>query len=115
MRTFAGSLRPYQKAALKWFIDAYDNSFGCILSDDEKLGKKVEVLSFLAFLEENRRVNGPHLIVTDEAASWSTALERFLPNAKVFEFSDQKDKVRMKFMIFNVFLLGFTRLQHLFG
>lgn len=86
-----GALRPYQNSALRWFIDTYNNSFGCILSDDVGLGNKVQVLAFLAYLEECRKVVGPHLIVTDEPSTWAAAIEHFLPHATFMEFRGQCD------------------------
>jgi hypothetical protein len=69
----------------------------------------------LAYLEEHRRVVGPHLIVTDKAANWSIAMERFLPHAKVFEFADQKDSVCHRDGLKEYFCLDFARLQYLLG
>lgn len=73
------------------------------MADEPKLGKRVQLLALLAHLEEHRRVVGPHLIVTDEAANWSIALERFLPHVNVFEFTDQKDNVRLFQKIVKIF------------
>jgi SNF2 family DNA or RNA helicase len=86
-----GTLRPYQKSALNWFIQAYDNSFGCILADDAKLGKKVQSLAFLAYLEEFSKINGPHLIVTDKSSNWIAAIERFLPYTTCVEYGEKID------------------------
>ncbi|KAI6176431.1 Helicase SRCAP [Aphelenchoides bicaudatus] len=97
--TFAAHYVPYQLVALKWLLNSFDNSFGCILTDEKGLGKKVQILAFLAFLEDFRRVTGPHLIVTDEKANWSIALERFLPHANVLEFTDQKEDMLHSFNI----------------
>lgn len=90
---FAGVLRPYQRVGVRWLLGAYENSFGCILGDESKLGKKVQVMAFLAYLEEHRRTSGPHLIVTDDVSSWRFALERFLPHTVVMEFGKEENSL----------------------
>ena len=49
---------------MQWLISNYDCGLGGILGDEMGLGKTVQTLAFLSFLKHERKLSGPHLIVT---------------------------------------------------
>eukprot|EP01035_Chromulina_nebulosa_P018787 gene18787-24554_t len=57
------TMRDYQIYGLSWLVDRYDKAIHCILADEMGLGKTLQTIAFLAYLKENRRLHGPHLVV----------------------------------------------------
>ena len=51
--TIKATLRPYQEKGVKWLIELYQNGYGACLADDMGLGKTIQVLSYLATIQEN--------------------------------------------------------------
>lgn len=63
----------------------YDHHVNAILADDVGLGKSLEIISFIAFLKEQRRVSGPHLITMPVTVitTWNDEFEKWDPDARV--------------------------------
>ncbi|THH30785.1 hypothetical protein EUX98_g3404 [Antrodiella citrinella] len=55
-------LKDYQLLGINWLNLLYRRGYSCILADEMGLGKTVQVISFLAHLQE-RGNKGPHLVV----------------------------------------------------
>ncbi|NHM02257.1 DEAD/DEAH box helicase [Flavobacterium difficile] len=51
--TIKATLRPYQEKGVNWLIELYQNGYGACLADDMGLGKTIQVLSYLATIQEN--------------------------------------------------------------
>jgi len=77
-------LRDYQLIGVNWLLAMYDLRAGCILADELALGKKVQVIAYMAQLSSCQNVWGPHLVVTLTGClpAWSLEFERWFPSAK---------------------------------
>ncbi len=85
------TLRPYQKEGVNWLTFLYQHRFGACLADDMGLGKTLQVISFLAALQEKKiqslssKSTGPHLIVVPPSLvfNWENEFARFYPEMKI--------------------------------
>ena len=77
-------LRDYQLIGINWLLAMYDLRAGCILADELALGKKVQVIGYMAQLASSQHVWGPHLIVTPTGClpSWRAEFERWFSSSK---------------------------------
>jgi len=89
--TLHALLRPYQKLGFQWLVWLYQHGFGGILADDMGLGKTVQVIAFLAYLEQQATTQ-PSLIVvpTSLVYNWEQELKRFAPHLKVYTYTGNK-------------------------
>ena len=89
-RTFAGTLRGYQREGLGWLIFLHRFGFGGCLADDMGLGKTVMVLALLAARQAERTGDErrPSLVVAPRSVvfNWRQEAERFTPNLRVLEY-----------------------------
>ncbi|EGN99884.1 hypothetical protein SERLA73DRAFT_106751 [Serpula lacrymans var. lacrymans S7.3] len=88
------SLRPeYQLLGVNWLYLLYRKQLSCILADEMgmfirflfiRLGKTIQVISFLAYLKERGAV-GPHLIIVPSSTleNWCREFARFAPSISV--------------------------------
>jgi superfamily II DNA or RNA helicase len=88
-RSFAGTLRDYQRDALGWFAFLKRFGFGGCLADDMGLGKTVMLLAWLDRLRSRRELNGPSLVVVPRSVifNWIAEASRFAPDLRVLDFS----------------------------
>jgi len=72
-------LRPYQLEGLQWLIKCWISKHGSILADEMGLGKTIQVLAFLAYLNENVGWKGPHIITvrTNCFKQWCDEIEKW--------------------------------------
>jgi len=77
-------LRDYQVEGISWINFLYEYGFNGILADDMGLGKTIQVLSFLQYLKENKKLNKPSLIVipTTLISNWEREIQKFTPDLK---------------------------------
>jgi hypothetical protein len=77
--SFAGELRPYQKAGLGWLVRMRALGLGTLLADDMGLGKTVQLIAYL--LDRRDDDARPALIVcpTSVLGNWQRELHRFAP------------------------------------
>ena len=80
----ARPLRDYQLIVVNWLLAMFDLRGGCILADEAALGKKVQVIGYMAELASDQNVWGPHLVVTLTGClpAWSSEFERWFPSSK---------------------------------
>jgi SWI/SNF-related matrix-associated actin-dependent regulator of chromatin subfamily A member 5 len=66
-------------------ISVYDRKINAILADDMGLGKTIQVIAMIAFLKEQRDVDGPHLIVAPLSTifNWEREFKKWLPQVSV--------------------------------
>ena len=78
-------LHSYQLKGLSWLVQMYDHHMNALLADEVGLGKTLQLISFFAYLKENRHINGPHLVVVPNAVmvTWKTEFEKYFPSAKL--------------------------------
>jgi superfamily II DNA or RNA helicase len=80
---FKGTLRPYQRAGVRWLYLLYRLGLGACLADDMGLGKTIQVLSLLLVLKrEDRGAPRASLLVAPASllANWAAEIARFTPN-----------------------------------
>lgn len=77
-------LRDYQLIGVNWLLAMYDLRAGCILADESALGKKVQVIGYMAQQASCQSVWGPHLVVTLTGCmpAWNSEFERWFPSSK---------------------------------
>jgi superfamily II DNA or RNA helicase len=80
-----GTLRPYQKAGLKWLQFLAEFGFGGILADDMGLGKTIQAIALLAHLAE-RGIEGPYLVIAPVStiSNWVREIQRFAPGISAY-------------------------------
>ncbi len=88
-RSFAGTLRDYQRDALGWFAFLRRFGFGGCLADDMGLGKTVMVLAWLDRLRSRREAKGPSIVVVPRSVvfNWIEEASRFAPDLRVLDLS----------------------------
>ncbi|KAJ0987174.1 hypothetical protein J5N97_005530 [Dioscorea zingiberensis] len=77
-----GELRPYQLEGLQWMLSLFNNNLNGILADEMGLGKTIQTIALIAYLMENKGVNGPHLIVAPKAVlpNWLSEFSTWAPS-----------------------------------
>lgn len=77
-----GEMRPYQIKGVNFLIHHFDHGIGCILADEMGLGKTLQTLAFLAYLKNERKLAGPHLIVVplSTAHNWMREMQKWTPS-----------------------------------
>ena len=79
------TLRPYQKAGVRWLQLLTRLGLGACLADDMGLGKTIQILSLLLVLKEQKAgVRKPSLLVVPASllANWWAEIARFSPTLK---------------------------------
>jgi non-specific serine/threonine protein kinase len=78
------TLRPYQRAGVRWLWSLHELGLGACLADDMGLGKTLQVLGLL-LLRKRARATGPALLVVPASlvANWMAEAERFTPSLQL--------------------------------
>ncbi|HTF90198.1 MAG TPA: SNF2-related protein [Planctomycetota bacterium] len=81
--TFAGELRPYQRAGLGWLAFLSEIGLGGCLADDMGLGKTIQVLALI--LRRKPQARGPTLVVAPKTLlfNWERETQRFAPSLRI--------------------------------
>lgn len=92
-RSLTADLKPHQIDGFEWLHRNYvGGRSGCLLADDMGLGKTLQMLTFIAWVLENRetvlrsgrRLDGPVLVIAPvillENATWAGDMARFFAN-----------------------------------
>lgn len=58
-----GSVRDYQAEGIAWMLSSYINKRGGILADEMGLGKTLQTVSFVNYLKNTLKKDGPYLII----------------------------------------------------
>ncbi|KAI4136856.1 MAG: hypothetical protein LQ341_005407, partial [Variospora aurantia] len=79
-----GKMREYQLEGLTWLSCLYEVGLNGILADEMGLGKTVQLISFLAFLREQRTF-GPFLVLgpLSTVTNWVSEFKRWAPKIPV--------------------------------
>jgi SNF2 family DNA or RNA helicase len=74
-------LHTHQVEGVSWLVHLFDHHVNAILADEVGLGKTLQIIAFLAFLKEQRRIPGPHLIAMPGSvlATWKDEFAKWLP------------------------------------
>ncbi|KAH8080258.1 SNF2 family N-terminal domain-containing protein [Cristinia sonorae] len=86
-------LKEYQLVGINWLNLLYRSEYSCILADEMGLGKTVQVISFLAHLQQ-RGSKGPHLVVVPSSTleNWVREFTRFAPNISIQTYYAGKEE-----------------------
>lgn len=89
-----GELRPYQLEGLQWMLSLFNNNLNGILADEMGLGKTIQTISLIAYLKENKGVNGPHLIVAPKAVlpNWMNEFHTWAPSIVAVLYDGRLDE-----------------------
>ena len=92
--SITGQMRKYQLEGLNWMIKLYDCGVSGILADEMGLGKTLQSISLLAYLQQVRRVRGPHLVLTplSTLGNWQREFTRWAPELRVLRFHGLKEE-----------------------
>ncbi|XP_056601144.1 probable global transcription activator SNF2L2 isoform X1 [Triplophysa dalaica] len=77
-----GTLKHYQVQGLEWMVSLYNNNLNGILADEMGLGKTIQTIALLTYLMENKRLNGPYLIIVplSTLSNWVYELDKWSPS-----------------------------------
>ncbi|KAF0993275.1 hypothetical protein HZS_5546, partial [Henneguya salminicola] len=83
-----GQLKEYQLKGLEWMVSLYNNKLNGILADEMGLGKTIQTIALFAYLMENKRVHGPHIVVVplSTMSNWSIELQKWCPKLDVVSY-----------------------------
>lgn len=89
-----GLMKDYQIAGLNWLIKLYDCGINGILADQMGLGKTLQTISFLCYLKEVRKVEGPHIIIVPKSTltNWVNEFNKWVPSLKVVTLHGNKEE-----------------------
>jgi SNF2 family DNA or RNA helicase len=94
LRGMTSTLRPYQRIGVEWILFLHENGLGGLLCDDMGLGKTHQIMAFMVFLKEHRRVKRPFLVVcpTTVLSHWDNKIREHAPALKTeFYYGGQRD------------------------
>ncbi len=94
LRGMTSTLRPYQRIGVEWIMFLHENGLGGLLCDDMGLGKTHQIMAFMVFLKEHRRVKRPFLVVcpTTVLSHWDNKIREHAPALKTeFYYGGQRD------------------------
>lgn len=82
------TLRPYQHDAVAWLSSLYRSGLGGLLGDEMGLGKTLMVLTHLAKLLENHKIQAPALVVcpTSVMDVWQSEAKIHIPTLRVMKW-----------------------------
>ncbi|KAK9840665.1 hypothetical protein WJX81_008358 [Elliptochloris bilobata] len=96
-----GEMREYQVEGLRWMVSRLgDSGVNAILADEMGLGKTLQTISFLSYMQTERGVGGPSLVVVPLSVlpSWMAEFKRWAPNMRVVRFhcNDVQERLRLR-------------------
>ncbi|XP_061423760.1 transcription activator BRG1-like isoform X1 [Lethenteron reissneri] len=106
-----GSLKMYQVQGLEWMVSLYNNNLNGILADEMGLGKTIQTIGLITYLMENKRLNGPYLIIVplSTLSNWVIEFDKWAPSVVKISYKGSP-AARRAFMVqlrsgkFNVLL-----------
>ncbi|XP_061606190.1 SWI/SNF related, matrix associated, actin dependent regulator of chromatin, subfamily a, member 4a isoform X3 [Phyllopteryx taeniolatus] len=77
-----GQLKQYQIKGLEWLVSLYNNNLNGILADEMGLGKTIQTIALITYLMENKRINGPFLIIVplSTLSNWVYEFDKWAPS-----------------------------------
>ncbi|CAL8273596.1 unnamed protein product [Gadus morhua 'NCC'] len=83
-----GQLKQYQVKGLEWLVSLYNNNLNGILADEMGLGKTIQTIALITYLMENKRLNGPYLIIVplSTLSNWVCEFDKWAPTVVKVSF-----------------------------
>ncbi|XP_031623393.1 ATP-dependent helicase brm isoform X3 [Contarinia nasturtii] len=83
-----GTLKEYQVKGLEWLVSLYNNNLNGILADEMGLGKTIQTISLVTYLMEEKKVNGPFLVIVplSTLSNWVLEFEKWAPSVVVVSY-----------------------------
>ncbi|KAI9258084.1 SNF2 family N-terminal domain-containing protein [Phascolomyces articulosus] len=77
-----GTLKDYQIKGLQWMVSLFNNHLNGILADEMGLGKTIQTISLITYLIEQKRQNGPFLIIVplSTLTNWTLEFDKWAPS-----------------------------------
>jgi len=87
-------LHDHQIQGISWMVHMFKNGMPMLLGDQMGLGKTIQTIGFLAYLQHFMNKRGPHLIVVPLSvlSNWMAEIERFCPTFRAIRFHGPKDE-----------------------
>ncbi len=92
-------LHEHQFHGISWMVHMFQHGMPMILGDQMGLGKTIQTIGFLAYMQESMNIRGPHLVVVPLSvlSNWIAEIERFCPSFRAVRFHGPKDeRMRIK-------------------
>ena len=92
-------LHEHQFHGISWMVHMFQRGMPMILGDQMGLGKTIQTIGFLAYMQESMNIRGPHLVVVPLSvlSNWIAEIERFCPSFRAVRFHGPKDeRMRIK-------------------
>ena len=92
--TLKAELHDHQIQGISWMVHMFKNGMPMMLGDQMGLGKTIQTIGFLAYLQHFMNKRGPHLIVVPLSvlSNWMSEIERFCPTFRAIRFHGPKDE-----------------------
>ena len=93
-----GKLKEYQLEGLTWLTCLYTTGLNGLLADEMGLGKTIQVIAFIAWLQENH-MHGPILILgpLSTVKNWVNEFRKWTPKIPVVSYhADPKDRAKLR-------------------
>ncbi|HAX78738.1 MAG TPA: ATP-dependent helicase [Cyanobacteria bacterium UBA11372] len=83
-KSFKGTLRPYQERGVGWLSFLEKWGLGACLADDMGLGKAIQFIAFVLYLQEEQALEAPILLLspTSVLGNWEREVKKFGPSIK---------------------------------
>lgn len=96
-------LHDHQVTGISWMVHMFKNGMPMILGDQMGLGKTLQTIGFLAYLQATMNKKGPHLIVVPLSvlSNWISEIERFCPSFRAVRFhgpKQERERIKMEEM-----------------
>lgn len=78
---------------VNWLISLHELGINGILADQMGLGKTIQIIAFLGYLSEYKKINGPHLIVCPNGVllHWQKEFKKWFPTLRVVKLLPRKE------------------------
>eukprot|EP00026_Physarum_polycephalum_P001249 Phypoly_transcript_01250.p1 GENE.Phypoly_transcript_01250~~Phypoly_transcript_01250.p1 ORF type:complete len:1141 (+),score=298.60 Phypoly_transcript_01250:98-3520(+) len=88
------TMRNHQLVGLNWLISRYENKINCILGDEMGVGKTLQAIAMLSYLQDEKKIRGPFLVVCPLSIlqNWQDELSKFAPKLVVKTYIGDKDE-----------------------
>ena len=93
-----GQLKEYQLEGLTWLTCLYTVGLSGLLADEMGLGKTIQVIAFVAWLQE-QRIHGPILILgpLTTVSNWVNEFQKWTPKIPVVMYRGQpKERTKLR-------------------